>query len=231
VPDHRDFATLRSPRRAPVLLALVVIALTLPAAAADPIPPRGSSAAERDFIARHWRGVIPPQGPAPAPFTPIERSLLPEACGACHPAQFSDWQTSLHAKSMGPGIAGQLVEMARREPAAARSCFRCHAPVAEQRPQLYEAGQLVPNPDFDPALPARGIICVSCHVRGHQHFGPPRRDGSTANRAPRAELPHGGVTRTGAFLRAEFCASCHQFGPDGLAISGSPLENTFEDWK
>ena len=219
-------------RRTEGVLALALLALTLPAAAADPVPPPGGpSAAERDFIARHWRGAIPPQGPAPARFSPIERSLQPEACGACHPVQFSDWQASLHSKSMGPGIAGQLVEMARREPPSARSCAKCHAPVAEQRPELYEAGRLVPNRDFDPALRARGIICASCHLRGHEHFGPPRRDGSTANRAPRDRLPHGGVTRTGAFLRAEFCASCHQFGADGLALNGKPLENTYAEWR
>jgi hypothetical protein len=213
-------------------VALALLALILPVAAADPIPPSGGpSAAERDFITRHWRGAIPSQGPAPARFSPIERSLQPEACGACHPVQFSDWQTSLHSKSMGPGIAGQLVEMAQRDPAGARSCAKCHAPVAEQRPELYETGQLVPNRDFDPGLQARGIICASCHVRGHEHFGPPRRDGSTANREPRERLPHGGVTRTAAFLRAEFCASCHQFGADGLALNGKPLENTYAEWR
>ena len=219
-------------RRTEGVLALALLALTLPAAAADPIPPPGGpSRAERDFIARHWRGAIPPQGPAPARVSPIERQLQPEACGACHPAQFSDWQASLHSKSMGPGIGGQLVEMARREPAAGRSCSTCHAPVAEQRRELYEAGQLVANRDFDPALQARGIICASCHLRGHEHFGPPRRDGSTVNRAPRERLSHGGVTRTGAFLRAEFCASCHQFGADGLALNGKPLENTYAEWR
>jgi len=40
-------------RRAEGILVLAVLALTLPAVAADPIPPHGTSAAERDFIARH----------------------------------------------------------------------------------------------------------------------------------------------------------------------------------
>jgi hypothetical protein len=48
---------------------------------------------------------------------------------------------------------------------------------------------------------------------------------------PRHLLPHGGVTRTPAFLRSEFCASCHQFAPDGLALNGKPLENTLEEWR
>src|SRR5258705_11802955 len=100
-------------RRAEGILALAILALSLPAAAADPIPPHGSSAAERDFIARHWGGAIPPQGPAPERFSPIERSLQPEACGACHPGQFGDWQTSRHSKSMGPGITGQPLAIPR----------------------------------------------------------------------------------------------------------------------
>src|SRR5215813_6142570 len=211
--------------------ALLFVLAVVPPAEAPPSLTERPSAAEQEFIARHWQRPISPQGLAPPRFSPIERSLQPEACGACHPVQLSDWQTSLHARSMGPGVAGQLVEMRLREPATARSCARCHAPVAEQRPELLEANRLVPNPDFDASLEARGIICASCHVRGHEHFGPPRRDGTTAARAPRERLPHRGVTRTGAFLRSEFCASCHQFGPEGLALNGKPLENTYEEWR
>ena len=219
------------------LVVAALLALALPADAAGPTPPTrglspsGFSKAEREFVEKHWSGAIAPQGPAPARFSSIERSLQPEACGACHPVQFGDWQASLHSRSMGPGVAGQLVEMARREPATARSCSRCHAPVAEQRPELVEARGAIANPDFDNALRTRGVICASCHVRGHEHFGPPRRDGSTAYRAPRETLPHNGVTRTAAFLRAEFCASCHQFGADGLSLNGKPLENTYEEWR
>jgi hypothetical protein len=214
------------------LVLVALLDLALPADAADPTPrPGANEADEREFLEKHWRPAIPPQGPAPARFSPIERSLQPEACGACHPVQFGDWQASLHSKSMGPGVAGQLVEMARREPATARSCSRCHAPVAEQRPELVEARGAIANPDFDNALRTRGVICASCHVRGHEHFGPPRRDGSAAYRAPRETLPHNGVTRTAAFLQTEFCASCHQFGADGLPLNGKPLENTYEEWR
>jgi hypothetical protein len=39
------------------------------------------------------------------------------------------------------------------------------------------------------------------------------------------------VTRTPAFLRAEFCRDCHQFGPDGLSLNGKLLQNTFEEWR
>ena len=181
------------------------------------------------FVARHWRAPLPPQGPPPARFTPLEASLAPEACGACHPVQFADWRTSVHATAMGPGVAGQLAEMLEREPETALACQHCHAPLAEQAPLV--PGTLAANPAYDAALRARGIPCAACHVRGHERFGPPRRDGSLAGATPRDSLPHGGVTRTPAYLASEFCRSCHQFGPDGYALNGKLLEDTYAEWK
>ena len=181
------------------------------------------------FLARHWRAPLAPQGSLPARFSPLEASLAPEACGTCHPAQLADWTTSLHSRSMGPGVAGQLVEMLESDPGSALSCLTCHAPLAEQAPRV--PATLAPNPAFDPALAQRGIPCAACHVRGHQRFGPPRRDGSLASTAPRETLPHGGVTRTPAYLASEFCRGCHQFGRDGFALGGKLLEDTYNEWK
>jgi hypothetical protein len=48
---------------------------------------------------------------------------------------------------------------------------------------------------------------------------------------PRAQLPHEGATYERAYLRAEFCAACHQFGPNGAALNGKPLENTYMEWR
>jgi len=181
------------------------------------------------FIARHWRRPLAPQGPPPSRFSALEASLAPEACGTCHPAQLADWRTSTHAAAMGPGVAGQLAEMLVREPANALSCQQCHAPLAEQAPLT--PGTLDTNPAFDATLRARGIPCAACHVRGHERFGPPRRDGSLASGAPRETLPHAGVTRTPAYLASEFCRSCHQFEADGYALNGTLIENTYAEWK
>ncbi len=189
------------------------------------------SGPEQEFLERHWRQPLPPQGRPPARFSPIERSLSPADCGTCHPVQFADWRTSIHAKTMGPGVAGQLVEMARTDPASARTCPSCHAPLAEQSAELRRAREWVANPAFDPALRQQGVVCASCHVRGHQRFGPPRRDGTVGDLTPRGRLPHNGVTRSPVYLRSEFCASCHQFAPNGLALNGKPLQNTYEEWR
>jgi hypothetical protein len=87
---------------------------------------------DREFLSCHWRLPVPPQGPAPVHFSPLERSLDPASCGTCHPVQLADWKTSLHARSMGPGVTGQLAEMQRTDPATTRLCLTCHAPLTEQ---------------------------------------------------------------------------------------------------
>lgn len=184
-----------------------------------------------EFVARHWRMPLRAQGAPPAGFAPLERSLAPEACGSCHPGQLADWRTSLHAAAMGAGVAGQLIALLRDDPAQALGCQTCHAPLAEQRPLARVQGAWVANPHFERDLQPRGIVCAACHVRGHERFGPPRRDGSLESGVPRSTLPHGGVTRTPAFERSEFCRGCHQFEPAGLALNGKLVQDTYEEWR
>jgi hypothetical protein len=207
-------------------LALAAFLSSVAAAAGGAATP-----AVEEFVARHWRAPLAPQGAPPARFSATEASLAPEACGTCHPAQLADWRTSVHAQSMGPGVAGQLVEMLDNAPGDALACQTCHAPLAEQRPLVRERGGHVKNPVYDPALSSRGLVCAGCHVRAHERFGPPRRDGSVAPLGPRETLPHNGVTRTSAFLASEFCRGCHQFTSNGFALNGKLLENTYEEWK
>jgi hypothetical protein len=185
----------------------------------------------QDFIRRHWTQPLAVQGPAPARFAPLEASLHPESCGSCHPAQFADWRESLHAAASGPGVAGQLVEMRESDPSSAHACLVCHAPLGEQAPLVAAGRQLQDNPSYDASLAGKGVPCAGCHVRGHERFGPPRRDGSLGSNAPRESLPHNGATRTPAFLKAEFCKSCHQFTPDGFSLNGKLLQATYDEWK
>jgi hypothetical protein len=187
--------------------------------------------AVQEFIRRHWSQPLPAQGPPPARFSALEASLQPESCGSCHPTQLADWRESLHAAATGPGVAGQLVEMRESDPSSAYSCLACHAPLAEQAPLVAVGRELRENPGYDLALAGKGVPCAGCHVRAHERFGPPRRDGSLKSRAPRETLPHNGVTRTPAFLKAEFCSSCHQFAPDGFALNGKLLQATYDEWK
>jgi Cytochrome c554 and c-prime len=184
-----------------------------------------------EFVRRHWAMPLAPQGPPPRGWSALETSLQPKDCGICHPVQYGDWRTSIHAVSMGPGVAGQLADMIVSDPASALECPVCHAPLAEQAPIMRTRAGILPNPAHDEGLRAQGVVCGSCHLRRWQRFGPPRRDGSLVSPTPRARLPHRGVTRTPAFLGSEFCRDCHQFKPDGFAVNGKLLQNTYEEWK
>ncbi len=176
------------------------------------------------FLAAHWQLPVPAQGPAPEGWTPLESSLAPESCGACHPQQLADWSRSLHAGAYSPGFAGQLIEGALSDPAEVRACQTCHAPLEEQQP-WNAAG--APNPHADEALRAQGIVCASCHVREHRRYGPPRREGVAAAPEP---APHGGFEVRSEYQQARFCATCHQFFDDA-GVNGKPVENTFVEWR
>src|SRR6266446_1281109 len=109
---------------------------------------RPEAMASRDvarFLQQHWRLPIPSQGPPPPHFSPLEASLHPQDCGVCHPQQYQDWQQSLHSRSMGPGVYGQLMDMEQSDPATYTLCATCHAPLSEQLPQREHAGTYRPH--------------------------------------------------------------------------------------
>jgi len=179
------------------------------------------------FLSKHWTEPMPPQGAPPATFSPLEASLSPEACGQCHTKQLAAWRTSLHSKTMGPGLRWQLKLMDQDQ---GNRCLRCHAPLAEQKALLalehgWPNAPKQPPPDYVEAnLGHQGLVCAACHVRGHQRFGPPPR-GEVA-----ADIPHGGFTVSTAFGDSRFCAHCHQFPDDGPSIAGKLMEDTYRQW-
>jgi hypothetical protein len=214
-----------------MLGALLIISAALGLSASRKAQNPAASAEDKVFLDQYWRRPVPPQGAPPAAFTPIEASLAPQDCGVCHPVQYQDWQTSLHAQAMGPGVMGQLVDMLDNNPEEALFCQTCHAPLTEQLPKVQPSatgGGIVDNSQYQATLRAQGLVCAACHVRQHQRFGPPKRP--DAPPSPPV-VPHGGVTRTAAFERSEFCMGCHQFEEDGFALNGKRLENTYQEWQ
>ena len=189
------------------------------------------------FLEGYWARPLAAQGMPPARTSALEASLEPKACGACHAAQFDDWEKSLHGLAMGPGIMGQLVNMSARAMDEHQACIRCHAPLKEQAESLVAflaAGQKGDGGTTDAKevkYPPheQGLTCAACHMRGYQRYGPPRKDGSSPDAA--AKLPHNGWISTPAFEDSRFCAACHQFEKDAYALNGKLLENTYEEWK
>ena len=84
------------------------------------------------FLQRHWQVPIAPQGTPPATYSPLEASLHPKDCGVCHVQQYQDWQTSIHSRSMGSGLYGQLLNM-ESDPGTYTICATCHTPLQELR--------------------------------------------------------------------------------------------------
>jgi len=183
------------------------------------------------FYSRHWPSTISPQGIPDSTLSEVEKSLAPESCGICHLDQFKDWQTSLHSRSMSPGIVGQLVEMVKNDPFTARLCWSCHAPLSEQQDLVFDAvNGWQENPVFDPQLQKHGMMCASCHVRNRQYYGPPRKDSPQINGKIEELLPHGGFVAEPGFTRSGFCKGCHQFDQDDYALNGKLMENTYAEW-
>jgi len=183
------------------------------------------------FFERHWADPLPAQGLPPAGFSALEASLAPEACGQCHVRQWQQWQTSLHARAVGPGLVWQLHLM---DQAAANRCLRCHAPLAEQKALLAQAMQwparptTAPPPHVSDDLARQGLVCAACHVRGHRRIGPVPQGGRAGATTTGA---HGGFVATTAFSDSRLCAHCHQFRADGPRTAGKLNEDTYEQWK
>lgn len=190
------------------------------------------AAAHQEFLARHWRQPLLPQGEAPPSFSQLEASLDPASCSACHPHQFEDWKTALHSQAMSPGLFGQLQQMGAEAGDEHHACLQCHAPLAEQGEHLRKtlgSGKRAVPAGTDGTSHAHGLTCAGCHIRARQVYGPRRKDGTAP--APAQQLPHGGWQATEAFEDSRFCATCHQFESDGPALNGKPLENTYEEWR
>src|SRR5204863_619587 len=68
---------------------------------------------------------------------------------------------------------------------------------SQPRPFLTET-----NPDYDSALAAEGVTCVTCHVREGTIL--------TANRTGLSNVPHP-LSYSAQLRTADFCGGCHQF--------------------
>lgn len=190
----------------------------------------------QNFLKRHWSRPLAAQGAPPQNFTQLEANLSPAACGACHSSQFSDWRNSLHGHAMGPGLVGQLAEMAANDRANHQGCLRCHAPLKEQADSLVQAlsegtlnaGSDTARASMSAPLHEQGLVCAACHVRNYQWYGPPRKDGSTPK--SNSQIPHRAWQVSKAYEDASFCSACHQFEPGQYALNGKLLENTYMEW-
>ncbi|ACY18863.1 c-type cytochrome [Haliangium ochraceum] len=197
----------------------------------------------RDTYGGYWTGhgseleqavfgeTIAVQGPPPSKLAPAQASLDAERCQRCHAKQVREWGGSIHANSTSPGVMAQIAYH-KRNGSSLESCQRCHAPLAEQLPELRpghgggddDSRDYLPNPRFDADLRAQGLNCAGCHLRSWTRLGPPRADGSKLLAAPGYPLAEAAI-----YERSDFCLGCHQL-PPRLAVNGRPLLDTYREW-
>lgn len=167
-----------------------------------------------------WDLPIAAQG-TPRPLFAAGRRLEPSACGQCHEKQLQAWSASRHAQTFSPGLRAMLHGGSA---GFLRECLACHAPREEQIASVQEHAE---NDGYGPA----GVDCAACHVRAHRHFGPGAAPQSRPVAATFEAAHHGGAEAAPElFGDARFCAPCHQFAPDGLALEGKLLQNTYGEW-
>lgn len=183
----------------------------------------------QDFLEQYWARPLAPQGQPPA-FHSVEMALNPATCGQCHSTQWHDWQKSLHRRAMGAGVLGQLIHLPASAVEAQQTCLHCHAPLFEQAQSLTALLSHTTTDLIEFPLHEQGVICAVCHLREFQWYGPPRQEGSQPSHDSN-QFPHNGWQSHPAFSDSQFCAACHQFKPDGYALNGKLLENTYEEWQ
>ncbi|MCA9679520.1 MAG: hypothetical protein KC464_31100, partial [Myxococcales bacterium] len=174
------------------------------------------------------------QGEPPDALAPATASLSSRRCARCHAKQVREWTGSIHSQAASPGLIGQVLRLSG---ARAESCQRCHAPLAEQQPELRPGQEAAgaPSPEvdastdyraspwYDADLRAEGLTCAACHVRAWTRHGPTT---IAASLAPVEGYP---TAPLAIYERADFCLPCHQLEPRA-AVEGRPLLDTYREW-
>jgi hypothetical protein len=106
----------------------------------------------------------------------------------------------------------------------------CHAPLAEQQPDIGPSAEFVPNPALDDALLRQGSSAppvTSGSTNGSARPADRVRKDDREARIPAARRRDSplGVPAIG------FRSPRHQFPGEGFALNGKPLENTYEEWR
>ena len=165
-----------------------------------------------------------------------EEMLDPEACKDCHPAQFEEWQSSMHAYAADDPIFLALNELGQEETAGELGdfCVKCHAPMALAEGATTDGLNLAEVPQH-----LKGITCFFCHtvdaVEG-EHNNPLRLADDLVMRGeygdPIESNAHGSAYSPLHDLNnvsesSKLCGACH----DIMLANGVHLEATFAEWK
>lgn len=163
--------------------------------------------------------------PSAAPPSPAGAPTSSDRCGECHRDIYRTWKASAHARSMDEEVFLQAFREteARDGDAAARTCLRCHAPLAE----------VTRDWKLDQRVTWEGVSCDVCHSLvsvDMSGFGPRQiLDVGPVKRGPIADAAstEHEVAYSELHTTALACAWCHEFAN----ADGTPIMTTYTEWK
>lgn len=159
-----------------------------------------------------------------------------EDCRECHPAQFGQWDGSIHSRAHKDSLYLAFAKLARKEGGEPmyRFCSGCHAPAAVASGEIPGgAGREETHHTDD------GVSCVVCHSitgMGTVHAGGGANgsivlgDGATMHGpiADPSKTPAHSSKHSPLHTKAELCSNCHTLTHP---VNGTIIENTFEEWR
>jgi hypothetical protein len=162
--------------------------------------------------------------------------LDPETCRDCHPEQYEEWASSMHAYAADDPVFLAMNELGQRETGGALGdfCVQCHAPMALREGATTDGLNLAEVPQH-----LKGVTCFFCHsaesitddhnnpivlatdlaMRG-QHRDPVE---SNAHDSVYSALLDGRDVAESSRM----CGSCH----DIITPAGVHLERTYVEWQ
>jgi hypothetical protein len=174
-------------------------------------------------------------GGSTTPSLTVEQLRDPAACQSCHPTQYADWASSMHAFASDDPVFLAMNARAQRETVGAtgKFCVNCHAPMAVRDGLTTDGLNLATL-----AAPSKGVTCYFCHAAetlAGTHDNPiilaTDRSFYGPFGDPAAATPH--AAKTSALFddtspqSAAFCGSCH----DIVNQQGAHVERTYQEWQ
>jgi nitrate/TMAO reductase-like tetraheme cytochrome c subunit len=171
---------------------------------------------------------------ARTPFT-LTEARDPEKCKSCHPNQYREWASSMHAYAAKDPVFVAMNKRGQREThgTLGNFCVNCHAPMAVRDDQTTDGLNL---DELPPA--SKGVTCYFCHntigVDG-DHNDMLRLANDVSMRGPISDARQPGVHRSeysvlldeSSSESSTMCGGCH----DIVTPAGVHLERTFEEYQ
>lgn len=175
------------------------------------------------------------KAPGHAATTHLDRDTLmdPETCATCHPNQFAEWSSSMHAYASDDPLFLAMNARGQREANIGSFCVNCHAPLAVRTGATTDGLNLADLP-----AKLKGVSCFFCHTVSEvtgSHDNPLTLAADTTMRGeytdPVANTAHASTPSNlhdrDRLESATLCGACH----DIVNGHGAHIERTFAEWK